>query len=60
MKIVCSCGATTRLVTDKDGERYTEGEGWYKVAEGPIEINESHDQVFFRCKKCGEEIWIFT
>lgn len=60
MKIVCDCGATTEFTTSEDGELYTEGEGWYKVKNGSVDIWGAHDQVFFKCDECGEEIWIFT
>lgn len=60
MKIVCDCGEVTEFVDGEDGTSYTEYEGWYKTTEGSMTINEQHDQVFFRCEKCGNEFWIFT
>ena len=61
MKVICDCGSTLDFVDDSDADTpYTEGKGWYKKKVGDIEIYGEHDQVFFRCEKCGMEIWIFT
>ena len=55
----CKCRAVGKLVKTEDSS-YTPDEGWYVDAEGDIEITETHDQVYFRCNKCGNEIWMFT
>lgn len=60
MKLICDCGATTDFVDGEDGSSYTEGEGWYKVARGAVEMLGEHDQIFFHCEICGMDTWIFT
>lgn len=49
-------GKGAELIDDADGSSYADGEDWYKVINGSMEINESHDQVFFRGQKCGNDI----
>lgn len=60
MKILCECGEVTEFIDSEDGSHYTPDEGWYKVKSGTVIIYGEHDQVFFRCCKCGKEEWIFT
>lgn len=60
MKIICDCGEVTELVDDVQGPSYTNYEGWYKVVNGSLEVSGAHDQVFFHCSNCGQEIWFFT
>lgn len=61
MKIVCECGASVELLDGEDGSSYTEDEGWYKVVSSyDIDISAGHDVLYFVCRKCGKEEWIFT
>lgn len=59
LELKCKCGATGILVKSEESS-YIPNEGWYTNLEGSIDITETHDQVYFRCKKCGNEIWMFT
>lgn len=59
LELKCKCGATSKLVKPEDSS-YTECEGWYSRLTGDIEVLESHDQVYFRCSACGNDIWMFT
>lgn len=60
MKIICDCGAISEFIDGDDGASYADGEGWYKVLNGNINLYGAHDQVFAKCEKCQKEIWIFT
>jgi hypothetical protein len=60
MRIVCDCGEETDFIDGECGPSYTDGEGWYKVTDGVMELCGNHNQVFLHCQNCGKEIWIFT
>lgn len=59
LELKCKCGASAKLIKPEDST-HTGGEGWYTSLEGDIDIFETHDQVYFRCNKCENEIWMFT
>lgn len=61
MKIICECGTIVELIDGEDGPSYTENEGWYKVKSNrDIDLAPGHDVLYFGCRKCGKEEWIFT
>lgn len=59
LELKCKCGATAKITKPEDSN-YTENEGWYTGIDGDIDVYAEHDQAFFKCNKCGNEIWIFT
>lgn len=59
LELKCKCGAISKL-TKSENSTYTEDEGWYTNLKGNIDVYVEHDQAFFKCDKCGNEIWIFT
>jgi hypothetical protein len=59
LELKCKCGATAKLIKPDDSS-YTDGEGYYTRLKGDIGIAETHDVVYFKCNKCGNEIWMFT